>query len=126
MLFSTGRGSYANIDQVYAVIPAGGNLARRLKKICQEQNIYYSLTGGNGSTRSLLIFNNGMVMGSSMRPETLSNHANTALAILEAEKILRRQEIMKLKNNEPDEALDGLDEEFDDEDMYEEAEEEDD
>lgn len=97
MLINTGDGSYANLDQIYAIIPYEGAVASRLRRICAEQNLYYALNGG-GKTRSLIIFNNGMVMGSSLKTETLKKRGNSMESLTVADKYEERTEIIEEDN----------------------------
>lgn len=86
MLIYTSNGSYANLDQIYAIIPFKGQVSKRLRKLCKEQNIYYALNGGD-ITRSLLIFNNGMVMGSSATTKTLSRRCSAKIGCVDLDRV---------------------------------------
>ena len=125
---SVGGGNVVCCTKIMAILPTGSRFAERVIREAKNTNRYLTLTNGK-KTRSIIIMDNGLVISSRIRADTLYKRLNEmpddqALQIKEDSKKTWLFEEDMAPNTEEEPPEDEEDEEFFAEDDTDEDEEE--
>lgn len=124
---SVGVNSFANSEEILAVIIYKGSAAQRMRSLAENTGRYIPVSGGR-KTRSLIIFSNGFIMGSRWNPSVIANRANMTMRDIVGSPEIANADFVEFDDDDEDleneyESGDESEEESED-DAGEEAEEE--